>query len=64
MRSHIYLICALLSAAFTPAEAGSGGRVLTKSDVVGIRSVDHPELETGRAVASEGRFDHAVVRVK
>jgi protein involved in polysaccharide export with SLBB domain len=65
MRSHAYLICALLSAALTPAVAGSGGRVLTASDVVAIRIVDHPELDTTTRIEPDGTINFPYVgRVK
>jgi polysaccharide export outer membrane protein len=61
MRSHVYLICALLSTALTPARAGSGGRVLTASDVVAIRIVDHPELDTTTRIEPDGTINFPYV---
>jgi protein involved in polysaccharide export with SLBB domain len=43
----------------------SGGRVLTTSDVVNIRMVDHPELETTTRVEPDGTINFPYVgRVK
>ena len=65
MRSHIYLICPLLSVALTPAVAGNGGRVLTASDVVAIRIIDHPELDTTTRIEPDGTINFPYVgRVK
>jgi polysaccharide export outer membrane protein len=44
----------LLFAATGASAAGSGGRVLTASDVVAIRLVDHPELDTTTRVEPDG----------
>jgi protein involved in polysaccharide export with SLBB domain len=44
------------------ASAGqSGGRVLTPSDVVAIRIVDHPELETTTRVEPDGTINFPYV---
>jgi protein involved in polysaccharide export with SLBB domain len=45
--------------------AGSGGRILTTSDVVDIRIVDHPELDTTTPVEPDGTINFPYVgRVK
>jgi protein involved in polysaccharide export with SLBB domain len=54
----------LLAAAWAPA-ARSGGRVLTTSDVVAIRIVDHPELDTTTRVEPDGTINFPYVgRIK
>jgi polysaccharide export outer membrane protein len=54
----------LLAAAGAPA-ARSGGRVLTTSDVVAIRIVDHPELDTTARVEPDGTINFPYVgRIK
>jgi protein involved in polysaccharide export with SLBB domain len=47
-------LSALLFAATGASAAASGGRVLTTSDVVSIRIVDHPELDTTTRVEPDG----------
>jgi protein involved in polysaccharide export with SLBB domain len=48
--------------AATCASAGqSGGRVLTPSDVVAIRIVDHPELDTTTRVEPDGTINFPYV---
>ena len=43
----------------------SGGRVLTTSDVVAIRIVDHPELDTTTRIEPDGTINFPYVgRVK
>jgi protein involved in polysaccharide export with SLBB domain len=44
----------LLLASSEALASGSGGRVLTTSDVVSIRIVDHPELDTTARVEPDG----------
>ena len=45
--------------------AGSGGRILTTSDVVAIRIVDHPELDTTTRVEPDGTINFPYVgRIK
>jgi protein involved in polysaccharide export with SLBB domain len=57
-------ISALLLAA-TGASAGNGGRVLTTSDVVAIRIVDHPELDTTTRIEPDGTINFPYVgRIK
>lgn len=51
------LIAGLLFA----ASAQSGGRVLTPSDVVAIRIVDHPELDTTTRVEPDGTINFPYV---
>ena len=51
----------LLSAAAGAAGAGAGGRVLTNSDVVAIRIVDHPELDTTTRVEPDGAINFPYV---
>ena len=55
---------ALLFAA-TGASAAGGGRILTTSDVVAIRVVDHPELETTTRIEPDGTINFPYVgRIK
>ena len=43
----------------------SGGRVLTPSDVVAIRIVDHPDLDTTTRIAPDGTINFPYVgRIK
>ena len=47
------------------AAARAGGRVLTTSDVVAIRIVDHPELDTTTRVEPDGTINFPYVgRIK
>jgi protein involved in polysaccharide export with SLBB domain len=55
------LSSALLFAATGALGAGSGGRVLTKSDVVAIRIVDHPELNTTTRIEPDGTINFPYV---
>jgi protein involved in polysaccharide export with SLBB domain len=55
------LSSALLFAATGALGAGSGGRVLTTSDVVAIRIVDHPELNTTTRVEPDGTINFPYV---
>jgi polysaccharide biosynthesis/export protein len=48
---------ALLFVAIGAPAARSGGRVLTTSDVVAIRIVDHPELDTTTRVEPDGTIN-------
>ena len=64
MRNPGIWISALLFAA-TGALAAGGGRVLTTSDVVAIRIVDHPELDTTARIEPDGTINFPYVgRVK
>jgi protein involved in polysaccharide export with SLBB domain len=45
----------------TGASAGSGGRVLTTSDVVSIRLIEHPELDTTTRVEPDGTINFPYV---
>jgi protein involved in polysaccharide export with SLBB domain len=56
---------ALLFTATGAFAAGSGGRVLTTSDVVAIRIVDHPELDTTTRIEPDGTINFPYVgRIK
>jgi protein involved in polysaccharide export with SLBB domain len=58
-------ISALLCVATGALAAGSGGRVLTTSDVVAIRIVDHPELDTTTRIEPDGTINFPYVgRIK
>jgi polysaccharide export outer membrane protein len=58
-------VSALLFAAITASSARSGGRVLTSSDVVAIRIVDHPDLDTTTRVEPDGTINFPYVgRIK
>jgi protein involved in polysaccharide export with SLBB domain len=58
-------ISALLFAVIGASAAQSGGRVLTPSDVVAIRIVDHPELDTTTRVEPDGTINFPYVgRIK
>ena len=55
----------LLFAVTAAAAAQSGGRVLTTSDVVSIRLIDHPELDTTTRVEPDGTINFPYVgRIK
>ena len=54
-------IIALLFVATGALAAGSGGRVLTTSDVVVIRIVDHPELDTTTRIEPDGTINFPYV---
>jgi polysaccharide export outer membrane protein len=59
------LISALLFTATAASAAGRGGRVLTTSDVVAIRIVDHPELDTTTRIEPDGTINFPYVgRIK
>ena len=62
MRAAYRAICigVLLSAA-AGAAARAAGRVLTTSDVVAIRIVDHPELDTTTRVEPDGTINFPYV---
>lgn len=67
MRAAYRAICIgfLLSAAAGAPAARAGGRVLTNSDVVAIRIVDHPELDTTTRVEPDGTINFPYVgRIK
>jgi protein involved in polysaccharide export with SLBB domain len=55
------LTSALLFAATRALAAGSGVRVLTTSDVVAIRIVDHPELNTTARIEPDGTINFPYV---
>ena len=58
-------LSAVLFAAPGASAAGSGGRVLTTSDVVAIRIVDHPELDTTTRIEPDGTINFPYVgRIK
>ena len=58
-------LTAVLFAATGALAAGSGGRVLTTSDVVAIRIVDHPELDTTTRIEPDGTINFPYVgRIK
>ncbi len=54
-------ISALLFVATGVSAAGSGGRILTISDVVAIRIIDHPELDTTTRVEPDGTINFPYV---
>jgi protein involved in polysaccharide export with SLBB domain len=56
----IWLSVLLFAAIGAPA-ARSAGRVLTTSDVVAIRIVDHPELDTTTRVEPDGTINFPYV---
>jgi protein involved in polysaccharide export with SLBB domain len=54
-------VSALLFAAIVAPAARAGGRVLATSDVVAIRIVDHPELDTTTRVEPDGTINFPYV---
>jgi protein involved in polysaccharide export with SLBB domain len=67
MRIGYLAICVgvLLFAGIGAPPARGGGRVLTPSDVVAIRIVDHPELDTTTRVEPDGTINFPYVgRIK
>ena len=54
-------ICVLLFVGLGAQAARGGGRVLTTSDVVAIRIVDHPELDTTTRVEPDGTINFPYV---
>jgi protein involved in polysaccharide export with SLBB domain len=65
MRLSTAWISFLLLAPSAALAAESGGRVLTTSDVVSIRIVDHPELDTTTRIEPDGTINFPYVgRVK
>ena len=65
MVRHAIWISVLLFAAIGAAAAQSGGRVLTTSDVVSIRLIDHPELDTTTQIEPDGTINFPYVgRIK
>jgi protein involved in polysaccharide export with SLBB domain len=63
VRHAIWISVSLFAA--TGALAGGGGRVLTTSDVVAIRIVDHPELDTTTRIEPDGTINFPYVgRIK
>ena len=63
MRATYRAICIgfLLSAAAGAPAARAGGRVLTNSDVVAIRIVDHPDLDWTARVEPDGTINFPYV---
>jgi polysaccharide export outer membrane protein len=62
---HTIWISVLLFASVGAPAARSGGRVLTTSDVVSIRLIDHPELDTTTRVEPDGTINFPYVgRIK
>ena len=59
VRHAIWISVSLFAA--TGALAAGGGRVLTTSDVVAIRIVDHPELDTTTRVQPDGTINFPYV---
>ena len=55
------LAVVLLFAGLSAQAARAGGRVLTTSDVVAIRIVDHPELDTTTRVEPDGTINFPYV---
>ena len=63
VRHAIWISVSLFAA--TGALAAGGGRVLTTSDVVAIRIVDHPELDTTTRIEPDGTINFPYVgRIK
>jgi len=63
VRHAIWVSVSLFAA--TGALAAGGGRVLTTSDVVTIRIVDHPELDTTTRIEPDGTINFPYVgRIK
>jgi polysaccharide biosynthesis/export protein len=56
----LWLSVLLFAATGAPA-AESGGRVLTPSDVVAIRIVDHPDLDTTTRIEPDGTINFPYV---
>jgi protein involved in polysaccharide export with SLBB domain len=61
MVRHAIRIGVLLFAATGAPAAQSAGRVLATSDVVAIRIVDHPDLDTTTRVAPDGTINFPYV---
>jgi polysaccharide biosynthesis/export protein len=61
MGSSTVWICLLLFAATCASAGQSGGRILTRSDVVAVRIVDHPELDTTTRVEPDGTINFPYV---
>ena len=65
VRHTIWVSVLLLAAIGAGTLAKSGGRVLTTSDVVSIRLIDHPELDTTTRVEPDGTINFPYVgRIK
>ena len=65
MVRHTTWISVLLFAVTAAGPARSGGRVLTTSDVVSIRLIDHPELDTTTRIEPDGTINFPYVgRIK
>jgi protein involved in polysaccharide export with SLBB domain len=63
VRHAIWISVSLFAA--TGTLAAGGGRVLTTSDVVAIRIVDHPELDTTTRIEPDGTINFPYVgRIK
>jgi len=63
VRHAIWISVSLFAA--TGALAAGGGRVLTTSDVLAIRIVDHPELDTTTRIEPDGTINFPYVgRIK
>jgi protein involved in polysaccharide export with SLBB domain len=63
--SHPAIWMGVLLSAAIGAPAQSGGRVLVSSDVIAIRIVDHPELDTTTRVEPDGTINFPYVgRIK
>ena len=63
VRHAIWISVSLFAA--TGVLAAGGGRVLTTSDVVAIRIVDHPELDTTTRIEPDGTINFPYVgRIK
>ena len=54
-------ISILLIATTGASAAGGGGRILTPSDVVAIRIVDHPDLDTTTRIEPDGTINFPYV---
>lgn len=60
-RAAIWIGVSLSLAAVGAPGARGGGRILTTSDVVAIRIVDHPELDTTTRVEPDGTINFPYV---
>ena len=60
-KNRLAIWISLLLVAVTGASAAGSGRVLTTSDVVAIRIVDHPELDTTTRVELDGTINFPYV---
>jgi protein involved in polysaccharide export with SLBB domain len=65
VRHAIWISVLLFASIGAGTPARSGGRVLTTSDVVSIRLIDHPELDTATRVEPDGTINFPYVgRIK